>query len=131
MPQDLVCRKCDYTMTLGAYHYHGPKNGYWSRTAFACGGCGTTHYVEHSHDASLKDRYVYHHKRSSLWVERNASMPPGEPTFSTTEFSGFEGFVCPVCQRQGNVITIESLKAKPANCPLCNDPLEELGFWMT
>jgi rubrerythrin len=118
-------------MTLGWYHYHTNKSDYWARTAFACAGCGTTHYIEHAADAEKKDRYLYHDQRSKLLEELQASMPPGEPLQSCDLFTGFEGFVCPVCHSRGQVLTEQAAKEKSAACPICGGPTDELGFWMT
>ncbi len=131
MPQDLICRKCNFTMSVGWYHYHDFSSGYGSRTAFACGKCGVTHYVEHAVTEGTLDRYLYHEKRSCLWEKNQASMPPGKPKESSDQFTGFDNFVCPICSDKGNVITAEKLQSGTPKCPVCGEPLEDLGFWVT
>ena len=130
MPQDLICRDCDYTVSIGWYHYADAANGYGARTAFACAQCGVTHYVEHAVVDSNPDRYLYHARRSSLWKERNASMPPGDVEKSDDRFEGFESFSCPACGGKGRVITAETLKSGPPPCCLCGKRMEELAFWV-
>ncbi len=131
MPQDLICRKCDYTMSIGWYHYHDLSSGYWARTAFACGKCGITHYVEHATDEDKQDRYLYHDERSTWSEDMDVSMPPDGLRESTDLFTCFEDFTCPGCRARGSVITTETLEIGVPDCPLCGSKLEELGFWMT
>ena len=131
MPQDLICRACNYTVSVGWYHYHDIKNGYGARTAFVCAACGVTHYVEHSIEKGTPDRYLYHKSRSLLWKERGVSMPPGEPEISNDVFTGFENFVCPSCKTKGKVLTEDMLKMNPVICCLCGNKMEELVFWVT
>ncbi|WP_156409974.1 hypothetical protein [Duganella sp. Root198D2] len=131
MPTDLICRPCNYTMKIGGYHYHNISSGYAGRTCFACGGCGTNHYIERAIGKNSSDRYLYQKSRSGLDEKQRASMPHEKAEVSSDLFCGFEQFVCPCCQTKGNVITVETIKVHLPNCPLCEREMEELGFWMT
>ena len=130
MPRDYICRKCDYTISVGWYHYHELKDGYGARTKFACGGCGTTHYVEHADCTSgIPDRYLYLRKRSKYSMEHRMSVAGAVPEVSADLFSGFDDFVCPVCQRKGSVITEQSVNERLPVCPLCEDEMAYLTSW--
>jgi len=118
-------------MSIGPYHYHGIKDGYVGRDAFACSECGVTHYVELAFERGAAGRYLYQKSCSTFWEKRNASMPPGEPEVSLDTFAGFQNFVCPCCNAKGKVITSETLQDGLPNCGACGDKLEELGFWIT
>lgn len=133
MPIDLGCRKCNLSMTLGWYHYHTNDSGYWARTAFACSRCGTTHYIEHANDGKENDRCLCH-ERPSIISDRDASLPPGEPTVYQHPFQGFNSFVCPVCQAVGEVVTFDDDKPTnngPVPCVSCGKQLDELCFWVS
>ncbi len=130
MPQTLTCRTCDYGITLGWFHYHDMSSGYGSQTGFACGNCGVTHYVEHAIGEDKPDRYLYHRERSDMATGDMAEEMP-EPRISNDEFASFDDFVCPVCKAKGNVLTEESLEDGLPDCPLCGEPFEHAGFWIT
>lgn len=130
MPKDFICRKCDYTISVGWYHYHEFKDGYGARTKFACGACGITHYVEHAdRTSSIPDRYLYLRERCKFSKEHCMSLAGVAPEVSADLFSGFDDFVCPVCQRKGSVITEQSVKDQLPACPLCEEKMDLLTEW--
>jgi len=131
MPKDYICEQCDYTISLGWYHYHELKDGYGARTKFACGKCGVTHYVEHAlPDSGRSDRYLYLPERSVM-SKHGMSAPPGPPRISNDKFAGFDTFLCPVCEQEGTVITEGMLEGALPFCPVCQEEMALLTEWVT
>ena len=132
MPKDYTCKSCDYTISLGWYHYHELQEGYGARTTFACGHCGITHHIEHAAPLSkLPDRYLYLKSRSSLDYKSMTSQLPSQPKVSNDIFTGFDSFKCPVCHKQGEVITGQSTKTDLPKCPLCKETMALITEWIT
>lgn len=55
MPTSYVCSNCNYSVSLGWFHYHDFSSGFGSQTLLLCTECGTQHAIHHAIPADMME----------------------------------------------------------------------------